>query len=232
MTKQNFFVCLLTATFLCVGTPSFASSRSMLVTDSFVRADSGATQVENLGANWTTNTAGKFYKLLSNAVRPVDGANDAVERYSAITWPADQYAKVTLPVTSLAGVGTGYGIGCRYDTGGANTGYRLVFSRSGYELMRVVAGAATSLSSGAGTVVANGDTVSIECLGTGATVTIRMYKNDIQFGGDISDSNAARLLSGAAAITYSSAAGGSDNETSFEGGAMVSGGHASPIVFP
>lgn len=212
----------------------------VLATDNFNRADTGGTQVEQLGSptgNWTTNVSAHFLKVLTNAAQIIDPGSDGGERYSGITWPADQYAQVKLPVTTAdAGAGRGHGPACRWDTGGAHTGYRLVMNASGYELCRMVAGACSgsgaSLSTGTGTKALGGETIRVECTGTGGTVTLRMFKDTVQFGGDISDSSANRILSGAAGIGFSSTSGATANLDDFQGGSFTSGGSRMPILFP
>lgn len=210
---------------LSVGWTAPGWAETILATDDFNRADSGTTQVENLGANWTTNTGSttKFFKLLTNAVKPVDNANDVAERYSALSWPADQCSKVTLPTLSAAGIGTGYGVGVRMDTGGAHTFYRFIGGGSGYELGRMVTGALTSIASGSGTTFAGGDTIKL-CVSGSATVALSMYKNDVEFDLGHTDVSGSKLTAGAAGIAYSSAAGGSDNLDTWIGSSLASGG--------
>lgn len=184
-----------------------------LASDNFDRAD-GA-----LGANWTANSAESgTLTIVSNAVaRGTD--SDASAIYNAVAWPNDQYSEITIGTADTV-VGNGMGPICRSPSSSVKTYYRLIVSSSGYELLKFVAGGNTSLASGTGTTFAAGNTARLECTG-GATTTLRMYKNGVQFGGDITDSSSP-ITSGNAGIAYSS----SSDETiaSWAGGDFSVGG--------
>lgn len=184
-----------------------------LANDSFDRADGP------LGSNWTANSAESgTLTIVSNAVaRGTD--SDASSIYNAVAWPNDQYSEITIGTVDSI-VGNGMGPICRSPSSSAKTYYRFIVSSSGYELLKFVAGVNSSLASGTGTTFAGGDVARLECTG-GATTTLKMFKNGVQFGGDITDSSSA-ITSGNAGIAYSS----SSDETiaSWAGGDLGGGG--------
>src|SRR5262249_14599250 len=110
---------------------------SILGSDNFNRADTPTDQSEHLSSGssvtWSGNTTGKFFKIVSNVVQPIDVNNDVAERVSSVTWPSDQYSKIVIGTVATT-LGTGGGPGVRWDTSGNNTGYRLAPSSSGFEL--------------------------------------------------------------------------------------------------
>lgn len=61
---------------------------AILASDNFNRANGG------LGANWTTIASMGAPQIVSNLIQTTSGRDGAY--YSAITWPNDQYAQVTL----------------------------------------------------------------------------------------------------------------------------------------
>lgn len=218
---------LLAALCLCLMTvlPVHAGS---LANDTFNRADTGGTQVEQLGTappvTWVSQYATKFFKIVSNTARSIDLANDAAERVSGIAFPANQYVEVVFGNISVSGLEVGYGPALRMDTSGTvATYYRLICSTSGWTLARFNAGVRTQIGTGA-TVFANGDRVRISIVGT-STAIFKMWQNGVEFGAGTTD--ATPLASGSAGIAYSSSAGSTISIDSFEAGAT--GGGMQPI---
>jgi hypothetical protein len=183
---------------------------SILATDDF--AGTGA-----LSASWSANDNNSTTMSRSSGQAISDDAtNDAAYRWSAIAWPADQYSQVILgPAT--AGLGSGYGVCVRMDTAGTlsdathDTFYRLVGSAGGYERIKLVGAAGTSLESSAGTTFTSGDTLYMGIVGTQAT----FKKNGVAFGSPASDS---AIASGASGIGHSSTSNVGDGIASWEGG--------------
>jgi hypothetical protein len=193
---------------------------AILASDTFDRADTAVDQSEHLGANWLTNTAGKFFKILTNEANPIDHANDLAERYSAITWPNDQYSKVTMALVSIAGLGTGCGPCVRMSTSGTTqTYYLLACSTAGWQLQRFKAGVFTSIASSSTTTFANGDIVELQVTGGGSTVTFVKKKNGTIFESGTTDASSP-ILTGAAGIGHSSSTGSDKAVTSWEGGSL------------
>lgn len=174
---------------------------STLFTDDFNRADSA-----DLGATWTPNTPVAF-QITSNTARSSDGTSDAAERNSTVM-PNDQWAEATLSnVTGGGSLGSGYGPAVRMDTGGANTLYRLVVGSGGYQLGKMVAGAFTSLGSGAGTTFTTGDKAYLEFQGSVPVIK----KNGTSFGTPSTDSTIASGASGVSESSTTNAADGIDS---------------------
>lgn len=172
-----------------------------MATDNFNRANESP-----MAGNWT-NVQGEF-DLVSNAAQPQSLAVDSGARYNAITWPDDHYSQAKLTINNTGGGGVGIGLLVRCSTS-AVTFYRLAIDHAGasnMEIGRTVASAFTSLSVQTAGAWTDGDTWKFTASGTGATVTLQVYKNGVQVGTDVTDSSANRLLTGQGGIFYSSAA--------------------------
>ena len=189
-----------------------------LINYSFTKANSA-----DIGTEWDDHgsLSGQF-EILSNMAHVTSGTNtnDGAETCNSITTPTDQYAEVTLGTTSASGIGTGYGVYCRVATA-SNTGYRLIGSADGYELLRFNSGSSTSLASGAGTTFTTSDVLRLEVTGSGATVTLKMFKNGAQIGSDVSDTSGSRITSAnRVGLGYSSSDATGSGIASFRAGSM------------
>ena len=138
----------------------------ILVSDDFTRADAN-----DLGANWTAvlGTAG----IVSNQCGPktFDVNGQSVQRYSAVTWPADQFSEITLIDNAVSSGAQGPAV--RY-ADSADTGYVCFCNNtSGTNLAKKIAGVFTGLA----TLPAfnSGDVVRLAIRGTELTV----YRNGI-----------------------------------------------------
>jgi hypothetical protein len=168
-----------------------------LATDSFTRADAA-----NLGANWTGTGEGTAtgYKIVSNAVANTgDGGADEWAKYTAVTWPNDQYSQAAVTI-SVAGGGTGdgEGVGVRIAAGATKTLYRFVVNSNAggsAEVSKFVAGTYTQLGTRTPTYSA-GQLVYGEIQGS----TLVMKYNGVQLGASLSDSS---IASGSAGLAHS-----------------------------
>lgn len=168
------------------------TSGGQTVTDDFNRADSA-----DLGANWTPVT--DSFGIVSNSARPNNSNNDACERYSGVTWTANQSSQVKVTTTGTS-AGAGGGVSVRCSTV-AETHYRLVINADGeWELIRFVAGAATVLASGTATY-ASGAILKLSAIGTTITSTYN--------GSQIDTRTDAVIATGQPGVAYSS----SSNDT-------------------
>jgi len=167
---------------------------AVIATDDFNRAN-GA-----IGANWSD--VDSTFLVSSNTAIPNSYASDAVVRYSAATWPNDQYCLAAIRASG-GGIGTGIGLVLRCSTS-VQTYYRFVVDVTGVDIGRVVTGAFTPITTRATTwgIVTASDILKCEIQGT----TIRVYKNGVQLGADITDAN---IASGQPGLGYSST--GSDS---------------------
>lgn len=182
-----------------------AAGPTQLAADTFDRSN----EALSVSANWTADAA---FQVSANAANTGGSGGDAQAEYTGIAWPNDQYSQVILDVTGTAGLGTGYGPTCRFATA-AKTGYRLITSGSGWELLRFNAGASTSLGSSAGTTFAIGDTVYLSMVGAVWTVK----KNGATVSGG-TGTDGSPIASGNAGIAYSSTSAAADGIASWSGG--------------
>jgi hypothetical protein len=197
---------------------------SILATDDF--ALTGA-----LSANWTGNDNNSTTMSRSSGQAISDDAtSDAAYRYSGLSWPNDQYSQVIFgPAT--AGLGSGYGASVRMDTAGTissalhDTHYRLIGSSGGYERVKLVGAAGTSLESSSATTFTSGDTLYHQIVGTQAT----FKKNGTTFGTPATDS---AISSGASGIGHSSTSNSGDGIASWEGGDFAVAGTATLLLLP
>jgi hypothetical protein len=74
--------------------------------------------------------------------------------------------------------------------------YLDVYNTNTIEVYRRVSGVDTIVDSRTQSHAAN-DTYTLEASGTGATVTLKIYRNGVQVGADISDGDPARITSAA-----------------------------------
>lgn len=169
-----------------------------------------------------TQVAGSM-EVTTSGMRGASGTDHLAARNNESP-NADQYSQGKITIT---GVGDWVGVAVRAATA-SFTGYTLQwFDRSGgnvsYSLDRVNTGSFTNLASG--TVAwTNTDVGYLEASGTGATVTLIMKKNTVQFGSTISDTDAGRVT---AANRVGFAAFDGTNNTAFmtnwEGGNLAGG---------
>lgn len=135
---------------------------AQLASDDFNRVDSAT-----LGANWTpvVGTAG----IVSNECGPKTfGGTDSIQRYSAISWPNNQYSQITIRNNVAASGAPGPGVRL---SDVAFTGYVIYCNNDIAELARWIAGAFASIGSFTSPVA--GDVVKLETSGT----TLRVFVN-------------------------------------------------------
>lgn len=195
---------------------------TVLATDDFNRADN-----LDLGVAWTPNV--DTFKIVGNVAKAINpGTSDAAERNNSVSFPNNQWAEATLgTVTGGGGLGSGYGPAVRM--GATDTLYRVVGNSAGFELSRFVAGAFTSIASGAGTTFATGDVLYLEWQGA---IPV-MKKNGASFGSPPSDS---AIAGGAAGVAESAVVDAADGINSWQAGdfaaATVDGGFSGTRAHP
>lgn len=162
-----------------------------LVTKNFNGAGA-TTPLQTFDSSFTV-LAGGIDVYTAGHIRGHTAGTDSLLYHNATTPDANQYSQIAVTVS---GVGDWSGVACRCQVG-AFTCYELqLFDRSGgnvsYSLDRCNAGSFTNKASG--TVAwTNGDILKLVAIGVGSTVTLRMYKNGVQFGSDILDTDAGRI---------------------------------------
>lgn len=175
---------------------------SLPATDNFNRADGP------IGSNWTGAIHG--FQIVSNATTgDTNGANNLVF-WNADTFNADQKSEVT-----VTAIGNGQGPAVRCNATGGGNGYIVYAAGTVIQLYEFTNGTATLVHDYSSSIAA-GDVLRIEAEGT----TIRVYKNNVQVGTDITDSTHA---TGSAGLYSGSDTGSMDDWTGDNlGGATVS----------
>lgn len=142
---------------------------SLAVLDNFNRANGG------LGANWTTG----FY---AGSVAPTITSNQVAGNasYAEAWWNPASYteSEAYITVATLQNTGEVVYLEARAQTPGSNfDGYELLYTRgSGMVVNRVVNEAATQLGATIAQELTAGDRMGMVVLGTGATVTIEVWR--------------------------------------------------------
>ncbi len=160
---------------------------STLFSDNFNRADSAIVSA----ANWTENEAGGgAWAIASNQLSLSGGGsfNTIIATTSAHAAIADCRATIK----RITGGGYDGGPCVRAVSNGSSMYYLDVYGTNTLEIYRRVASSDTLVNSRAQTHGAN-DTFSLEVSGSGATVTLKILRNGVQVGADISDGDAARI---------------------------------------
>jgi len=160
---------------------------SVLFSDNFNRADSATVDA----TNWTENeSGGDLWSIVSNQLsRSVGGP---FLRLIAKTAAHATIANCKSSVKRITGTGFDGGPCVRSDASGANMYYLDIYQDDLCEIYRVNSGSHTLV--GAATVAhAANDVYRLEVSGTGATVTLKMFKNGVQLGTDASDSDVNRI---------------------------------------
>ena len=167
-----------------------------LAADNFNRGNGG------LGANWTTVFSTFAPAIVSNQCNEgtINQENDAF--WSALTWPNNQWAEVSIIVAS--GSGDYVGPGLRNASGSVFSSYVVYVvgplgASSLLEVYKTVSGASTLLASATFTVAAN-DVIRLTVEGT----TLNAYQNGILRHGPLTDS---ALASGSAGLAMYNSAG-------------------------
>lgn len=178
------------------------------VSDDFNRADTAT-----LGANWT-NTGGTTIGVKSNRC------------YFGDSYGAGEQHRVRYTGTALAGVdhfvqfdivtlpASGYGdarIMARFSS--ATSAYELRRDNGGsWYVNRITSGGETDIMSGSAGAFSAAETWRMEVTGSGATVSIAVYKNGVQQGSTYNDTAASRITTGTTCGIGGYTAGGSPSD--------------------
>ncbi len=151
-------------------------------------SDDFNTGTEPNSTNWTESSAD--WDLVSSRLRCV--SNPGAIRFCQTTTSAHAaQTDVKAGVTRITGSGFDGGVAVR--TNGANTMYYLnAYGSNNIDVYRRVGGADTLVGSRNQTHAAN-DIFALEVSGTGATVTLKVYRNGTQVSTNLSDSSGSRI---------------------------------------
>lgn len=163
-----------------------------MASDDFTRADGG------LGANWTALTS--TFTIASNKCEPSNSFEDAMAMWGADSFSDDQFAEATVAGLDGTGAGTGIGLLLRADI--SNTFYRIFTNAGSTDNVTIDwfdNGSFGSVLATRSSQFTDGDVLRAEAEGT----TLRVYKNGVQLGADITDSSIT--TNGGVGLSYSSA---------------------------
>lgn len=164
--------------------------------DTFLQSSGSPQTLAVYSASWTQSQGVWTVPSGTGDVRPNSAATDCLAHWNADTPNASQYSQV-ITATGWAASGRYVGPAVRVTT---STGYALQCNSTSWVLGRIVSGAWTQVGTGSQTF-ADGDVIRLEVETLDAnTVRLRMYRalaatptSFTQFGGNIDDTNAARI---------------------------------------
>lgn len=170
-------------------------------TDTFLQS-TGSTQTLAAYGSWAILEGGIEVRSGSGRAEGTGGTYNT-GRWTADVFSADQYSIVTL---DFSGGSIYHGPAARCQSG-ANSSYHCETDGGGtVYISKCLAGTQSTLTTRA-QACANGDRLKIEVTGTGATVTIRVYRaaaasptTFVQLGADITDSSSPITTAGSAGI--------------------------------
>lgn len=176
-------------------------ARTLIASDAFT----GYTVNAFPTSNWTDLDgvfAGQVRIIAADGGVHCSTSGLAAMRRSAGTYSADQYSKVTITsIGSQSNDQLGCGVRCSADVAPNDDGYYLYLDDGATRTLRLVRrvnGSNTSLATKTGLTWGTGaHTVSLEVTGTGATVTLNGYYDDVLVDNftNVADTDAARLTS-------------------------------------
>lgn len=158
-----------------------------LFSDNFNRANAEVVDA----TNWVENPANDW-DIVSNEVQCGTASPPAFMLTTTSAHAA--VADVAVSVTRRTGAGFDGGVVAREQNGTGATCYYLdCYGTNNVEIYRRVGGSDTLVDS-RNTTHADNDVYRMEVTGTGATVTIKVFKNGVQMGADIADTNGSRIV--------------------------------------
>lgn len=183
---------------------------AVLATDDFDRANEDP--LDN--GVWTEQGSGLGFKIVSTVAVPFNNNLDSYSTYTGIAWPDDQYSQVDL--VDLASWATGAGVGVVLRVANPSNYYRVAVSSaaSNNVQLRKRVGAVNSTLLTVTQAMTSGDTLKVEVQGN----TLRLYKNGVQFGGDVTGD--LTLASGDPGLFNSSPTSTSAGVDNWEGGSI------------
>jgi len=176
---------------------------TVLATDTFDRTDGG------LGSNWTAYYAGGGGTIVSNEAKAGVSTDSRGSYYNAVSFPDDQYSKITIGGT--LGSGDFWSVGVRLSGGTTTDGYYCSADSANWYITRFDNGTGTDIANNVSTF-AVGDVV--ECRAVGSLISL--YKN----GSLVGSKTDATYTTGAAGLGWYN---NNVTATTWEGGDFSSG---------
>lgn len=163
-------------------------------TDTFTQSTGSDQAITTYNAGWVVDTGGFSVVDATDDVVASTGGTENVAYWSTDTPNADQAVSFVISAVST-GIYPGV-VGRRVSAGNY---YTLYVDNGNYYVSRYDSSSEVVLRAGTATTTAAGDVFKMEISGTGATVTIKVYRaaaasptTFVQLGADISDSDANR----------------------------------------
>lgn len=180
----------------------FVGAAGQDISDDFNRADNS-----DIGANWTVVTSEQPFRIVSQVVDCTLGSesNDHCERYSGVSWTANQSSECKVVCSATEGPGSGFGVVVRASDS-TRSYYRLVINGDGeWEMGVNNSGTFTALSSGT-TTFSSGAIIKLSATGTGtSTVLVSTYNGSQINSFQHNMGGGSPINSGWPGISYSSA---------------------------
>jgi hypothetical protein len=167
--------------------------------DEFTNTNGTALATHN--ADWTVLTG--TVVIQSNAAVGNTNTAGSLARYAG-TWGADQWSAGTMSDPGTNSNGTA-GVAVRAAASGYTAYVAEVGNSGGADVLyvsRYNAGTYADLRTTNPFPISEDDVLKLEVSGTGATVTLKVYLNDVQQGTDITDSSGSRLTSGSPGLSF------------------------------
>lgn len=198
-------------------------------TDGFSQTSGSTQALTTYSANWAIVEGGFNVPSGANAAA-ASALNYNTARWTADTFNADQYSQSVITSTLLAdGTFGGAAVRCQ---SGAVTLYHAHTDGSNVYVDKSVAGTKSGLAGPLSQSFAAGDVIRLEVTGTGATVTLKVFRAAAasptvftQIGSDITDTAGDRITAAGSAgiFCYDFNNAGNCRITNWEGGNLSSG---------
>jgi hypothetical protein len=185
-------------------------------TDTFTHSTGSDIAITTYNAGWLVDTGGFSVADATDDVAAT-GSTENVAYWNTDAPDADQAVSFI-----ISGVSTGIYPGVVGRRASSGNYYVMYVDNGNYYVSRYDAGSEVVLRAATATTTAAGDVFKMEISGTGATVTIRVYRaaaaspsTFVQLGGDITDSTGNRKTSAGFGGIYSYSNNSSSRTTSF-----------------
>lgn len=199
------------------------------VTDGFVQTSGSTQDLTTYSAAWSILEGNLAVGSGNNAVHGT-GATYNTARHNVETFNADQYAQVVLTAGLIAaGEYGGPAVRCQ---AGANTSYHVEANGTNFYVSRCNdPNTQTTLAGPVTQTFAAGDVLRLEVTGTGATVTLKVFRalaasptSFTQVGTDYPDTSGSRITTAGQGGIFKYGDQGTARITSFEAGNLAGGG--------
>lgn len=199
---------------------------SLPITDAFNQNSGSAQTLPTYAATWSLLEGDIVVPTGNLGIFQGNGATYNSGRNNSETFSADQYSQI---VWATPG---GYYMGPLVrGQSGANTSYHVDSDGSAYYVSKCVAGSQSTLVGPVSISLSSGDVLRLEVSGTGATVTLKIYKalaasptTFVQQGSDVTDTAGDRITTAGYAGVFFYGSTGTYGGGAWEAGNLGGGG--------